>query len=171
MSSDTQALLTQLALHPSYPVVFILGNSGLSIPAGYHLTELKVQQISSIDCGGDVQSWRENSLQLWSPPVKSASAPLSAQKFLDIYQIALKHLAIDSSDTVRFEYGAPDQAAISWSVEDIQMQDTQLEIYLQAIQVQCKALSRLEAHLAELSAQGLETTELSACGCTVGSSC
>lgn len=58
-----QLLLETLeALPADLPLVFQTEEG--EIGKGYHVTELKLAQISSIDCGGRLASWTEAALQL-----------------------------------------------------------------------------------------------------------
>ena len=44
------------------PLIFQTGDG--SIGAGYHVTEFKLAEVGSIDCGGRLASWTEAALQL-----------------------------------------------------------------------------------------------------------
>ncbi|MEP3276426.1 MAG: DUF6428 family protein [Stappiaceae bacterium] len=57
---EMKALLNQK--NPDAPLVFSTATE--TIGAGYHVTELKACDITSIDCGGNVSRWTEAALQL-----------------------------------------------------------------------------------------------------------
>lgn len=58
--NEIRAILKQK--NPDAPLVF--STTSETIGAGYHVTELKASDITSIDCAGNLLQWTETSLQL-----------------------------------------------------------------------------------------------------------
>ncbi len=52
---------------PDHQLIFE-NETGDTVHAGYHLTEIKAAHFDTVDCGGQTNRWDETILQLWVPP-------------------------------------------------------------------------------------------------------
>ena len=57
------------------------------VQPSYHITEIKSAPITSVDCGGKVNSWTEIIVQLWEPTEKQQERAMKASKALSIIQL------------------------------------------------------------------------------------
>lgn len=84
-----ETLLKQLASVPAAaPLIFKTAQG--EIRGGYHVTELKLADVNSIDCGARRSSWRELALQLLDG---DGGAHMSVEKFQNILVQSAKHVA------------------------------------------------------------------------------
>jgi hypothetical protein len=95
-------LRAKLEAHHALPLVFTYG--GKAIAAGYHVTEIKAAQFSSLDCGANPESWSETIIQLWD--VESTGAThMKVSKFLGILSQVERRVALDPEALLIFEAG------------------------------------------------------------------
>lgn len=129
-----QNLLTQLREKSSdAPLVFSTKDG--DIGGGYHVTELKSAQITSIDCGGNVADWTETTLQI----LDGGDGPhMTVGKFTAIVTHSLKAIPA-LADTPLFAEFAPKNAHLSRY--DMALSPTDMskaEIRLTDMQALCK---------------------------------
>jgi hypothetical protein len=79
----TNEFISALRAVPANELVFV-DLDGHTVPAGYHLTELKTAYFDTVDCGGQVNQWQETIVQLWVPSNPSENC-MTAAKFLRIF--------------------------------------------------------------------------------------
>jgi hypothetical protein len=78
--------------------------AGHVVHSGYHLTEIKAANFETVDCGGQVNHWRETILQLWAPQDADGSY-MSTGKVLKIFDKVGGLVPLDGQAEVRVEYG------------------------------------------------------------------
>lgn len=115
------------------PVVFATDSA--RIGPGYHVTELKLAQISALDCGGNQHAWTETQVQLLDG---ADGAYLTAGKVAAILRRSAQ--AIEGLlDAALWIEMAPRNAGLSrYRIGAVQATDTAFEINLIQDQAQCK---------------------------------
>ncbi|MGL4528702.1 MAG: DUF6428 family protein, partial [Aestuariivirga sp.] len=95
-------LRAALQPHAELPLVFIYDDR--RIAPGYHVTEVKVARLSSLDCGANPESWSETVIQLWDVNA-TARAHMKTAKFLGILEQVERRVALDADGLLVFECG------------------------------------------------------------------
>ena len=93
-----------ITAHPSKDLEFRYADNSL-VDASYHITEIKLAPITSVDCGGKINQWTEVIVQLWEPSVKSNGRSMTVNKALSIIDVAEKALPLDPNAVVKIEFG------------------------------------------------------------------
>lgn len=75
------------------------------VKPSYHITEIKQAPITSVDCGGKVNTWTEIILQLWEPEAKRQESAMTASKALSIVELVENAISLDPSAEVKIEFG------------------------------------------------------------------
>jgi hypothetical protein len=115
------------------------------VDAAYHLTEIKQAPITSVDCGGKLNTWTEVILQLWEPSEKGVSKPMKASKALSIIDMVEKVMPLNPSAIVKIEYGNADFQARQLLPSQLINNGEDLVVDLCADVTQCKAIGRGES--------------------------
>lgn len=130
--------LTDLAemlktLDANAPLVFSTPNA--VIGGGYHVSELKALNITSIDCGGRTSQWREAALQLLDG---SAGEHMKVGKFAGILKSSLRKVDGLSDAPVHVEF-APNNAGLRrFEIGSVQTIQNRVEIALSETKATCK---------------------------------
>ena len=127
-----------LTEHPLLQLEFNYDGSSLAKP-GFHITEIKQAQITSVDCGGRLDAWPEIIIQLWEPGSQGQDEPFEVQKALKIIQIVEDKMPLTPSAPVKIEYGNPSFGTRQMPVSDIIAVGNQLQIHVEVDTTQCKA--------------------------------
>lgn len=114
------------------------------VRGGYHLTEIKLAPITSVDCGGKVNNWTEVILQLWESSDTNDTVAMPAQKALSIIAIVEQSITIDPTAIVKIEYGNDHFAMRQMQPADIDFTENDINISLVSGQTECKAIGRGE---------------------------
>lgn len=129
-----RALDTNLSAFPDQTKVIFETDSG-RIGGGYHLTELKLAQVTSIDCGGQMDSWTEASLQLLDGPIGDH---MTAAKFRAIISHSLDRIAGLGDVSLSVEF-APQNAGLRlYEIADVQDSDGAAIVALREKTALCK---------------------------------
>lgn len=138
----TSEFLSILNANRGLPLFFSLGR-GRSVPAGYHLTEVKRVAYETMDCGAMTHAWRESHFELWGLPVPEfRPAYMAAGKFLAIVGRVEGKLPLHGDATAKIYYGGKDVLAALYAIEGIAVADGRLEVELTVDRTQCKAAQR-----------------------------
>ncbi|TDE07979.1 hypothetical protein E0F88_33365 [Dyadobacter psychrotolerans] len=78
---------------------------GQFVDASYHITEIKLAPIVSVDCGGVMNSWTEVIVQLYEPSVSETDRAMKVSKALSIINVVEKMLPLNPDATVKIEFG------------------------------------------------------------------
>jgi len=112
------------------------------VDASYHITEIKLAPITSVDCGGIMNKWTEVIIQLWEPEEKQQDQAMKVDKALSIIDLVEKALPLDVTATVKIEFGNSQfDTRQMYPVSIIQKGDN-LIVELRADVTQCKAINR-----------------------------
>lgn len=134
---NTQDFLSALGAHPSRALIFDLGER--RIRPGYHVTEIKAVNVQAVDCGGQKDTWQETTIQLWAPG-GSDERYMNVGKFLNIYQRVAARVEVTPDAELRLEYGDVGAPAISYLVQDIDLEADAVVVALRPPSVACKAV-------------------------------
>ena len=115
------------------PVVYFTDSS--AIGAGYHLTELKAAQVSSIDCGGNVDHFPEVTMQLLDG---QCGRHMNVQKLSRILQHSLKELPELNSSEVKVEYSPNNEGLQVFSLGEPDITDFEVRVPLIQMGAVCK---------------------------------
>jgi hypothetical protein len=112
------------------------------VDASYHITEIKQAPITSVDCGGVMNSWTEVIIQLWEPEGAQAERAMKVNKALSIINVVEKMLALDADATVKIEFGNSEFDTRQMYPGEITVSGDNLLVDLRPDTVQCKATGR-----------------------------
>lgn len=140
---NTSTFLTTLRSHPALPLVF--QTAGDTIPAGYHLTEVKRVAYETMDCGGMTHAWAETQFEIWVPPLADLTPGrdyLPAAKFLRILERVEQKLPLDGTSTARIHAGFADHPAALYEIDSVHASDGRLRVELRPDRTRCKSAER-----------------------------
>lgn len=114
----------------------------LWVDASYHITEIKQAAITSVDCGGVLNSWTEIIIQLWEPAGKSAERAMPVSKALGIVKVVESKLELNPLGTVKIEFGNSQFDTRQMYPAQITADGENLIVNLTPDFTQCKAINR-----------------------------
>lgn len=132
---------TTLNAHPQLDLQFEYAENRWINPA-FHITEIKQAPITSVDCGGMLNTWTEIILQLWEPEGQEQERAMQVHKALSIVAIVEKSLPLEGEAIVKIEFGNSWFDTRQMLLKDILIQDGNLIVNLKPDAVQCKAQER-----------------------------
>lgn len=130
-----------LAANPELHLQFGYGE-GKFVDASFHITEIKLAPITSVDCGGVMNKWTEVIVQLWEPAQKQTDCSMKVDKALAIIAVVEKMLPLDGDATVKIEFGNSQFDTRQMFPTDMIIVDDTLTVNLSPDFVQCKAQTR-----------------------------
>ncbi|TGL08560.1 hypothetical protein EHQ43_05855 [Leptospira bouyouniensis] len=130
-----------LELYPELQLKFIYQNNQQIYP-NYHITEFKLATIESVDCGGNLDTWKEIILQVLEPNENIETESMSLKKISNIYAKVSKAISIPENAILRIEFGNSSSAMRQYFVSDIKIEETNLVVYLIDGATECKASSK-----------------------------
>lgn len=105
------------------------------IGEGYHVTELKLAQISSIDCGAHTDAWTETTLQLLDGGGKSH---MPVGKFTDIVKQSIRRIEHLGDSALRVEFAHGNDGLRIFEPTLPRLIDGRVVLELHSIHAQCK---------------------------------
>jgi len=136
----TDEFILALRAAPNNQLIFI-NEDWCTVPKGYHLTELKSAAYETVDCGGQVNQWKETIVQLWLPR-DPADDYMTAAKFLKIFDKVHSMIPLDCDAEIRFEYGDEDFFLSTYHVRTLNHIENATRVFLEPPATTCKALDR-----------------------------
>jgi hypothetical protein len=136
----TDDFLAELRAAPDNPLLFV-DQDGKPIHAGYHLTELKAASFQTVDCGGQLNNWRETIVQLWVPP-EPDNGYMTTAKFLRIFDKVRGMIPLDLNAEIRVEYGDENFFPSTYHVRSIRRDHGATRVLLVPPASTCKARDR-----------------------------
>lgn len=121
------------SLPPDLPLVFATDDG--PIGAGYHVTELKLARIVSIDCGGRTSSWSETVLQLLDGNGRSH---MQVGKFADILAQGIRNVDGLGDSPAFVEFGHHNAGMQIFRPNAPEMTDGAVILRLEAVRAHCK---------------------------------
>lgn len=144
----TSVFLQTLRAHPALPVVFRHG--GDTVPAGYHLTEVKRVAYETMDCGAMTHRWSETQFELWTPPLHGLNplrGLMPAGKFLAILDRVGGELPLAGETDARIHARLGDNPPSLWDIDSAVPAGRQLVVALTPDRTRCKAAERRVCNL------------------------
>ena len=139
----TSEFLDALRARPELPLAFSSVNG--SVPASYHLTEVRRVSHDSVDCGSVAHSWTENHFELFAPrDAGPERAPMLANKFLSIVEKVKRHLKLDGGAEARVFGSVAGGGDRLHEIASIEAGSDTLTVRLEPVSAQCKASGRGE---------------------------
>lgn len=154
-AATLDALLIPLTEAPAEARVQFRTPQG-EIGAGAHLTELKLAQVSSIDCGGRLSDWTEAQLQLLD---SQTGTPLTAGKIADILHRSAQALPGLLTAALSIEAAPGNHGLRRYRIGSVQATGAQIVVDLAPEHAQCKP-----AQQASLSCCGAGPAQAACCG-------
>ena len=136
----TNEFISELRAAPQNRLRFV-NEGGDAVHPGYHLTELKAVSLETVDCGGQVNHWRETVAQLWVPP-EADDACMTAQKFLAIFDRVRGLISLNLATDLRVEYGDKNFFPSTYYVESVTRAADETRVLLTPPETTCKARER-----------------------------
>ncbi len=130
--------ITRLQQAPEAKLQFQYADNSRVNP-NYHITELKLANITSVDCGGRLDAWPELVVQIWEPETVTGEGPMEVKKALKIMDIVEGKMSIPPAARVKIEYGNAGFPTRQMPVESIEMAGGELIVHLVPDTTQCKA--------------------------------
>jgi hypothetical protein len=112
------------------------------VDASYHITEIKQAPITSVDCGGVMNSWTEIIVQLWEPENQKQLRAMKVSKALSIINLVEKVLPLNPLATVKIEFGNSAFDTRQMFPNDLFVDGDNLIVDLRPDAVHCKAINR-----------------------------
>ncbi|MDB4926808.1 DUF6428 family protein [Mucilaginibacter sp.] len=112
------------------------------VDASYHITEIKQAPITSVDCGGVMNSWTEIIVQLYEPAGKDELSAMKVNKALSIINLVEKSLPLNPLGIVKIEFGNSEFDTRQMLPNDLIIDGDSLIVDLRPDSVQCKAIDR-----------------------------
>ena len=112
---------------------------GDKVGRGYHLTELRLARISSIDCGGVSDAWDEAQMQVLDAP---GDAAMSAGKMAGILARSAKAIDGLADAPLNVEFSPGNQGLGRYRLGAPRVAEGVVTIPLTAMGPECKALTR-----------------------------
>lgn len=138
----TQEFIAALRKTPDHHLIFE-NEAGDSVPAGYHLTEIKAAHFDTVDCGGQTNRWDETIVQLWVPEgADDADGYMTAGKFLRIFDKVTAMIPLNREAEVRIEYGDRNIFPSLYHVESVTSGDGATRVLLAPPATTCKGRDR-----------------------------
>lgn len=110
------------------------------IQPNYHITEVKHILVDSVDCGSQLDQWKETIIQLYEPPNDSNTREyMSVYKALGILSKVGKMKAYDMLSEIKFEYSNVNFHTAQLFVSDFDITPNNLVLKLSINQTDCKA--------------------------------
>ncbi|HEY8928297.1 MAG TPA: DUF6428 family protein [Mucilaginibacter sp.] len=115
---------------------------GKFVDPSFHITEIKLAPIISVDCGGVMNKWTEVIMQLWEPGEKQTERSMKVGKALSIIAIVEKLLPLDGEAALKVEFGNSQFDTRQMFPAGITAAGDILTVNLSPGYVQCKAQTR-----------------------------
>lgn len=136
-----QTFKTQLLEHPDKALQFEYAQNQW-IDASYHITEIKQSVITSVDCGGVLNSWTEVIVQLWEPTASGGIEAMKADKAMGIVKVVESKLQLNPLAVVKIEFGNSTFDTRQMYPAQITSDGDNLIVNLSPDATQCKAIER-----------------------------
>jgi hypothetical protein len=136
-----QSFKETLLQHPGLDLQFQYAENKW-VASSYHITEIKQAPITSVDCGGVLNSWTEIIIQLWEPVAKQQEKAMKVSKALSIIDIVQKKLPLNPFATVKIEFGNSQFDTRQMYPGEFNVEGENLIVNLTPDFTQCKAINR-----------------------------
>lgn len=127
-------ILTGLAKHNA-DAALIFSTEASEIAGGYHVTEVKAAQLTSIDCGGRLSHWTEASVQLLDGRFGSH---MKVGKFQGILAQSLSVVEALRTAPVHVEFAPGNQGLRRYEIASVESDAASVTVRLREGRAQCK---------------------------------
>jgi hypothetical protein len=141
---EWQDFKAQLSAYPDHHLQFEYAED-MRIRHSFHITEIKLAPITSVDCGGKMNAWTEVIVQIWEPEAQAGTAnarSMKVSKALSIIELVERSLPISPKASVKIEFGNTQYDTRQLLPKEITVVGDELIVDLRPDSVQCKALGR-----------------------------
>lgn len=133
--------LTALASYPTdAPLVFTTEEG--AIGGGYHVTEFKLSDVTSIDCGATVSTWQEAAMQLLDV---SGGHHMAVGKFAAIATQSMNAVPGLGDSTLSIEFAHGNRGKHIYQIGNPFSSEAQVTVPLSAEHAVCKPASALQS--------------------------
>lgn len=136
-----QSFRDQLEKYPEQILQFQYAADTLVAPS-YHITEIKQAPITSVDCGGKINTWTEIIVQLWEPEHSQTNRAMAVNKALKIVDLVEKNIDLHPKAIVKIEFGNAAFDTRQMYPGEFRLEGENLVVNLQPDATQCKATDR-----------------------------
>ena len=141
--NDLQSRLENIPIE--IPLIFVTGEG--PIGAGYHVTELKLANIVSIDCGAQTESWSETTLQLLDG---HGDANMPVGKFRAIVRQSIESVEGLALSPLRVEFSHGNAGLQIFELQGPEISESEVTLTLVPVQARCKPAMRMVGSNAEV---------------------
>lgn len=152
-------MMEELKNMPSEAALVFVSDAG-DIGAGFHVTELKHAEVTGIDCGAQISTWREASLQLLDG---SGRSHMKVGKFAGILRQSLKRLVPLADVPLHVEFAPQNNGLRKYHVSQPTMSNNRVVIALSDDRAFCKPAQKAKTF-------GTPTATSACCSSNVGAS-
>ncbi len=153
---------TKSELFPELHLEFIYGENKTIFP-NYHITEFKLANIQSVDCGGKSDSWTEIILQVLEPKEGKDTESMTLGKVNSILEKVNGSMQIPNEAILRIEFGNAESAMRQYFVSEMHTNGKSFSIHLKDGKTECKANTSCGLPKDVISFPKLEKTISSCC--------
>lgn len=122
------------------PVVFIADS--VKIGSGYHVTELKLARITSIDCGGRLAEWTEAAMQLLDG---SKGEFMTSSKLAAILEQSVRQVKELGNAQAHIEFAPGNKGMRKYHMRPPKLKDGNLLIQMEESHAACKPAQEMQA--------------------------
>lgn len=159
----TQEFITKLKENKGATLLFEY-SKGKVAGTNYHLTEVKNVTFETVDCGGNMNNWKETHLQLWESPNEIGKEDyMTVDKVIAIIERVngINPLWLDTE--VKVEFGNDTFHTSILDISGFENKNNQLVIQLFSVKTGCKSPSACSVESEEESACCAPTTDSGCC--------
>lgn len=109
---------------------------------GYHVTEMKYARMTSVDCGGNPESWTETIFQIWDIEVSVTGQTMAIDKLLGIIRKVTPLIGADDASRLTFEVSDGEVAMRTYAFDRLDITESGAVIHLGPRVSACKPLVR-----------------------------
>ncbi|TGK81331.1 hypothetical protein EHQ24_08380 [Leptospira noumeaensis] len=153
---------TKLELYPELHLEFVYSENKTIFP-NYHITEFKLANIQSVDCGGKLDSWTEIILQVLEPIEGKDTESMTLGKVNSILEKVNGSMKIPNDAILRIEFGNTETAMRQYFVSEMRTTEKSFSIHLKDGKTECKASVSCGLPKDVVSFPKLEKTNSSCC--------
>lgn len=141
------------------PLVFATKEG--EIGGGYHVAELKQHTITSIDCGGNIDEWRETHVQLLDGQLGDH---MSTSKFAAIADKSIAKVRHLGDTPLYFEFGLRNEGLRRYQITSLTPEAATVRVMLSEGRALCKPAAAAKPSNVSSGCCGAERSKSACCG-------
>ena len=154
------AYIDQISTTPDIPLLFSL--DGVKIGNGYHVTEIKLAEVKSVDCGKSSDNWQEVIVQLLDGA--SSEPAITCAQFQKIMTLAQLRLHASNNAVLLFEFSPANGTLHRLQVRAIVNHADAIIVELEGTKAECKPFTRAMVNTSNSIIPGAQLMQSSCCG-------